>query len=83
MNAIEVLAQQQADEILQLETAYANLYHAYERGNRDEMISAYRAAGNVNVGIQDLGDRIFNETKQVLWSKGITPDIRPRSSMMM
>ena len=41
MNAIEVLAQQQADEILQLETAYANLYHAYERGNRDEMISAY------------------------------------------
>ena len=66
MNAIEVLAQQQADEILQLETAYANLYHAYERGNRDEMISAYRAAGNVNVGIQDLGDRIFNETKQVL-----------------
>lgn len=36
MNAIEVLAQQQADEILQLETAYANLYHAYERGNRDE-----------------------------------------------
>lgn len=77
MNAIEVLAQQQADEILQLETAYANLYHAYERGNRDEMITAYRAAGNVNVGIQDLGDRIFNETKQVLWSKGITPDIRP------
>ena len=40
MNAIEVLAQQQADEILQLETAYANLYHAYERGYRDEMISA-------------------------------------------
>ena len=60
MDAIEVLAQQQADEILQLETAYANLYHAYERGNRDEMISAY-------------------ETKQVLWSKGITPDIRPCS----
>ena len=41
MNAIETLAQQQADEILQLETAYANLYRAYEHGNRDEMIYAY------------------------------------------
>ena len=38
MNAIEMLARQQADEILQLETAYANLYHAYEHGNKDEMI---------------------------------------------
>lgn len=38
MNAIEMLTLQQADEILQLETAYANLYRAYERGNRDEMI---------------------------------------------
>lgn len=77
MNAIEVLAQQQVDEILQLETAYANLYHAYERGNRDEMISAYRAAENLNTGIQGLGDRVFNETKRVLWSKGITPAIQP------
>ena len=73
MNAIEVLAQQQADEILQLETAYANLYHAYERGNRDEMISAYSAA-QVIIGLQN---RILNETKRILCSKGITPDIRP------
>ena len=73
MNAIEVLAQQQADEILQLETAYANLYHAYERGNRDEMISAYSAAE----AIIGLHNRILNETKRILWSKGITPDIRP------
>ena len=73
MNAIEVLAQQQADEILQLETAYANLYHAYERGNRDEMISAYSAA-EVIIGLQN---RILNETKRILCSKGITPDIRP------
>lgn len=75
MNAIEVLAQQQADEILQLETAYANLYHAYERGNRDEMISAYSAAE----AIIGLHNRILNETKQILWSKGITPNIRPCS----
>ena len=75
MNAIEVLAQQQADEILQLETAYANLYHAYERGNRDEMISAYSAA-EVIIGLQN---RILNETKRILCSKGITPDIRPCS----
>ena len=73
MNAIEVLAQQQADEILQLETAYANLYHAYERGNRDEMISAYSAA-EVIIGLQN---RILNETKRILCSKGIPPDIRP------
>lgn len=73
MNAIEVSAQQQADEILQLETAYANLYHAYERGNRDEMISAYSAA-EVIIGLQN---RILNETKRILCSKGITPDIRP------
>ena len=73
MNAIEVLAQQQADEILQLETAYANLYHAYEHGNRDEMISAYSAA-EVIIGLQN---RILNETKRILCSKGITPDIRP------
>lgn len=73
MNAIEVLAQQQADEILQLETVYANLYHAYERGNRDEMISAYSAA-EVIIGLQN---RILNETKRILCSKGITPDIRP------
>lgn len=73
MNAIEVLAQQQADEILQLETAYANLYHAYERGNRDEMISAYSAAE----AIIGLHNRILNETKRILCSKGITPDIRP------
>ena len=73
MNAIEVLAQQQADEILQLETAYANLYHAYERGNRDEMMSAYSAA-EVIIGLQN---RILNETKRILCSKGITPDIRP------
>ena len=75
MNAIEVLAQQQADEILQLETAYANLYHAYERGNRDEMISAYSAAE----AIIGLHNRILNETKRILRSKGITPDIRPCS----
>ena len=61
MNAIEVLAQQQADEILQLETAYANLYHAYERGNRDEMISAYSAAE----AIIGLHNRILNETKRI------------------
>ena len=75
MNAIEVLAQQQADEILQLETAYVNLYHAYERGNRDEMISAYSAAE----AIIGLHNRILNETKRILRSKGITPDIRPCS----
>lgn len=76
MNAIEVLAQRQADEILQLETAYANLYRAYERGNRDEMIYAYIAAGKVNNSIQGFNDHVLNETKRVLYSKGIIPDMQ-------
>lgn len=77
MNAIEMLARQQADEILQLEAAYANLYRAYERGNKDEMIYAYIAAGKVNNSIQGFNDRVLNETKRVLCSKGIIPDMQP------
>lgn len=77
MNAIEMLAQQQANEILQLEIAYANLYRAYERGNKDEMIYAYIAAGKVNNCIQGFNDRVLNETKRVLCSKGIIPDMQP------
>ena len=39
MNAISILEQQRADEVLRLEIAYSNLYRAYISGNREEMIA--------------------------------------------
>lgn len=44
MNAIDILEQQRADEVLRLEIAYSNLSRAYASGHRDEMIGAVAAA---------------------------------------
>ena len=45
MNAIGILEQQQANEVLRLEIAYSNLYKAYMLGDRNKMISHYIATG--------------------------------------
>ena len=48
MNAIGILEQQQANEVLRLEIAYSNLYKAYMLGDRNKMISHYIATGSVS-----------------------------------
>ena len=73
MNAISILEQQRADEVLRLEIAYSNLYRAYLSGNREEMIAKYVAAGNVN--IPHFTDSIYLNTKQTMLSNGIIPDV--------
>ena len=77
MNAIDILEQQRADEVLRLEIAYSNLYRAYLSGNREEMIAKYVAAGNVN--IPHFTDSIYLNTKQTMLSNGIIPDVLPTS----
>ena len=47
MNAIGILEQQQANEVLRLEIAYSNLYKAYMLGDRNKMISHYIATGYI------------------------------------
>ena len=77
MNAISILEQQRADEVLRLEIAYSNLYRAYISGNREEMIAKYVAAGNVN--LPHFTDSIYLNTKQTMLSNGIIPDVLPTS----
>ena len=77
MNAISILEQQRADEVLRLEIAYSNLYRAYISGNREEMIAKYVAAGNVNLPY--FTDNIYLNTKQTMLSNGIIPDVLPTS----
>ena len=77
MNAIDILEQQRADEVLRLEIAYSNLYRAYLSGNREEMIAKYVAAGNVN--IPHFTDSIYLNIKQTMLSNGIIPDVLPTS----
>ena len=77
MNAISILEQQRADEVLRLEIAYSNLYRAYISGNREEMIDKYVAAGNVN--LPHFTDSIYLNTKQTMLSNGIIPDVLPTS----
>ena len=77
MNAISILEQQRADEVLRLEIAYSNLYRAYISGNREEMIAKYVAAGNVNLPY--FTDNIYLNTKQTMLSNGIIPDALPTS----
>ena len=77
MNAISILEQQRADEVLRLEIAYSNLYRAYISGNREEMIAKYVAAGNVN--LSHFTDSIYLNTKQTMLSNGIIPDVLPTS----
>ena len=49
MNAIGILEQQQANEVLRLEIAYSNLYKAYMLGDRNKMISHYIATGYIGI----------------------------------
>lgn len=60
MNAISILEQQRADEVLRLEIAYSNLYRAYISGNREEMIAKYVAAGNVNLPHLQVSPKSFD-----------------------
>ena len=72
MNAIDILEQQRADEVLRLEIAYSNLYRAYLSGNREEMIANYTAAGFVN--IPNFNDRVLSESRKVFYADGRIPD---------
>ncbi len=72
MNAIDILEQQQADEVLRLEIAYSNLYKAYVLGDRNEMINQYIATGYI--GIPNFADSVQSKTKQEMRSNGISPN---------
>ena len=77
MNAIGILEQQQANEVLRLEIAYSNLYKAYMLGDRNKMISHYIATGYI--GIPNFAESVQSQTKQEMLSNGILPDILPTS----
>ena len=77
MNAIGILEQQQANEVLRLEIAYSNLYKAYMLGDRNKMISHYIATGYI--GIPNFAESVQCQTKQEMLSNGILPDILPTS----
>lgn len=77
MNAIDILEQQRADEVLRLEIAYSNLYQAYVSGNRENMIAKYVAVGNVNIPY--LTDSIYLNTKQTMLDNGVIPNVLPTS----
>jgi len=72
MNAISIVEQQRADEVLRLEIAYSNLYQAYTSDNRDEMIKYYIATGYV--GIPNFNDKVLYESRNVFYAKGHLPD---------
>ena len=75
MNAIGMLEQQQANEVLSLEIAYFNLYKAYVMGDRNEMINHYIATGYI--GIPNFAESVQSKTKQEMLSNGISPGILP------
>ena len=77
MNAIDILEQQRADEVLRLEIAYSNLYRAYIYDNREDMIAKYVAVGNVNIPY--FTDSIFLNTKQTMLANGVIPNTLPTS----
>ena len=77
MNAINILEQQHADEVLRLEIAYSNLYKAYVLGDRNEMINHYIATGYI--GIPNFAKLVQSKTKQEMLSNRILPDILPTS----
>ena len=62
MNAINILEQQHADEVLRLEIAYSNLYKAYVLGDRNEMINHYIATGYI--GIPNFAKLVQSKTKR-------------------
>ena len=75
MEALNLLEQQRADEVLRLEIAYSNLYGAYVSGSITEMKSKYIAAGNVN--IPNFTSSVYVKTKGEMLSHGIWPDALP------
>lgn len=75
MNAINILEQQLANEVLRLEIAYSNLYKAYMLEDRNKMISHYIAAGYI--GIPNFAESVQSNTKQEMLLNGILPDILP------
>ena len=77
MNAIGILEQQQANEVLRLEIAYSNLYKAYMLGDRNKMISHYIATGYI--GIPNFAESVQSQTKQEMLSNGILPEINIRN----
>ena len=77
MNATDIPEPRQANEVLKLEIAYANLYKAYMQGDRNEMIRYYIAAGNID--IPNFADSVLNKARQEMLSHGILPDILPTS----
>lgn len=77
MNAIGKLEMQYYDEVLRLETAYSNLYNAYLFGDENEMKKQYSTAASID--LPKFSDSVQNRTQQVMFSKGILPDIRPTS----
>ena len=77
MNAINILEQQHADEVLRLEIAYSNLYKAYVLGDRNEIINHYIATGYI--GIPNFAKLVQSKTKQEMLSNRILPDILPTS----
>lgn len=79
MNATDMPEPRQANEVLILEIAYANLYKAYMQGDRNEMIRYYIAARNVD--IPNFADSVLNKTRREMLSHGILPeDILPTSA---
>lgn len=72
MNAIDIPEPRQANEVLKLEIAYANLYKAYMQGGRNEMIRYYIAARNID--IPNFVESVLSKTRQEMLSHGILPE---------
>ena len=66
MNAIGILEQQQANEVLRLEIAYSNLYKAYMLGDRNKMISHYIATGYI--GIPNFAESVQSLISKPIWT---------------
>lgn len=77
MNAISILEQQQANDVLKLEIAYSNLYKAYMLGDRNGMRKHYIAT--LNIGIPGFADLVQRETKLEMLSNGLIPGVSPTS----
>lgn len=77
MNAISILEQQQANDVLKLEIAYSNLYKAYMLGDRNGMRKHYIAT--LNIGIPGFADLVQRETKLEMLSNGFIPGVSPTS----
>lgn len=71
MNAIDMLEQQRAAEVLRLEIAYSNLYQAYASGNIDNIKYQYDLASHINIPF--FAKSIQSHTKLVMISQNMFP----------